>query len=395
MHILHADLRAFVDEELPAAERAAAASHLAACPDCAVRLQAVSAQTLRVSQRLAVLAPSPADAPAPAHAAHQQLQYRQRKDGIPMLKSLAARRPLWAGLAAVAALAVLFSFAPVRAWAGQFLGLFRVQQIRVLPLDTTGLSALADNATLSEQISQLFADNVTILHEPASPVTVSSLEAASQMAGFTVRGLSAGGAQTTITVRDGLAFQVVPDRARAQAILNEAGRADLQLPASLDGAAIRVDVPTGVTIAYGQCPLDSEAAVESGLDPDRPTGRSSFRSCVLFAQVPSPTVTAPPDLNVAELAELALQFVGLSPEEAREFSATVDWTSTLVVPLPRQAAAYALVEIDGVSGTLVYQQRDPAVEQFYVLMWVKDDVVYALQAFGRRADVLALANSVR
>ena len=396
MHVTHAELRAYLDEELPAAQRARAAEHLAACPDCRTRLTGVREQARRVEARLAALAPGQNEVPTAATFDQHRLQYRHRKDGMSMLKSLFAKRSVWAGLAAVAALAVAFSFAPVRAWAGQFLGLFRVQQIQVLPLDTTGLSALVDNATLSEQISMLFSESVTIQREPGEPVVAASAEEASALAGFPVRVLAAGAVQNTITVRDGMAFEVVADRDQAQAILDEAGRSDLQLPEALDGATIAVDVPTGATIAYGECP--SGGTVETVMDYDaaeRPTNRGSFRSCVLFAQIPSPTVNAPAHLDVAQLAEIGLQFVGLSAEEARDFSQTVDWTSTLVIPLPREAAAYEQVEVDGVTGTLVYEQRGPAAEQFYMLMWVKDGIVYGLQAFGLRGEVLALANSIQ
>jgi anti-sigma factor RsiW len=397
MHVTHADLRAFLDEELPAAERARAAEHLAGCPDCRVRLTGVAEQAQRVQARLATLAPGAAEVPQPAHLFRSQIQNRQRKDGVSMVKSIFARRSVWAGLAAVAALAVAFSFAPVRAWAGQFLGLFRVEQIQVVSLDTSGLGALAENATLSEQISQLFADNVNVVHEPANPVVVASLDEASAMTGFTVRTLSAGSVRSVITVRDRMAFEVTADRDRAQAILDEAGRSDLVLPESLDGATVSVEVPTGATVAYGECPTGTEA--EFAYDPDspaeRPTGRGSFRSCVLFAQIPSPTVNAPADLDVGQLAEVALQFAGMTAEEAHDFSQTVDWTSTLVVPLPREAAAYEQVQVDGVTGTLVYEQRASNAEQMYMLMWVKDGVVYGLQAFGLRGEVLALANSVR
>lgn len=397
MHVTHADLRAYLDEELPTADRARTAAHLEGCPDCRVRLNGVAEQAARVQARLATLAPDMADAPQSAHAARLQVFDRQRKDGVFMVKGLVARRSVWAGLAAATALAVAFSFAPVRAWAGQFLGLFRVERIQVVQLDTSGLSALADNATLAEQISLLFSDSVRIVHEPADPVVVASAAEASERAGFPVRLLSAGSVQSVITVRDGMAFEVTADRARAQGILDEAGRSDLVLPEALEGATIAVDVPTGATVAYGECPTGTQA--EFGFDPDdtaeRPTSRGSFRACVLFAQIPSPTVNAPADLNVAELAEIALQFVGMSAEEASEFSQTVDWTSTLVVPLPREAAAYEQVAVDGVTGTLVYEERGTTAEQFYMLMWVKDGIVYGLQAFGLRGEVLALANSVR
>ncbi len=391
MHVSHADLRAHADGELSNTRAAALVAHLAECPDCRVRLVAVNKQAARVQARLAALAPTRQEAPQPAQRARQAIQVRQRKDGNTMWKSLMARRSLWAGLATVAVLAMAFSFAPVRAWAGEFLSLFRVEQIAVVPIDITGLSSLNGDQNLAEQISQLFAESVNVTKQPGEPVTADSADAASQLAGFTVRGLSAASGAATYLVQDGAAFDVTLDRARAQAVLDAAGRSDLQLPASLDGAQISVEIPTAVTVAYGGCHSTNSGEFET----DAAHGNwDDHNTCVMLAQVPSPSVNAPPDLNVAALAELGLQFTGMSADEAHAFSQTVDWTSTLVVPIPRNAASYEQVSVDGVTGTLIYRPADDGVPQRYVLMWVKDGIIYALSAYGDSAAALTLAATI-
>ncbi len=392
MHVSHVDLRAHADGELPEPERAVVIHHLAECPDCRVRLTAVTQQAARAETRLAALAPTAQEAPRPARLARQDIRERQRKDGQGMLKSIFGRRPVWAGVATVAVLAVAFSFAPVRAWAGEFLSLFRVKQIAVVPIDITRLSNLNGDQNLAEQISQLFADTVNVTKQPGDPVVAASAAEAGQLAGFTVRVLGGPGTEPIFTVQDGAAFEVTLDRARAQTILDAAGRSDLQLPSSLDGAQISVDIPTAVTVAYGGCPTSD---LES-IDAEPAEGdRAALRTCVMLAQVPSPTVDAPPDLDLAALAELGLQFTGMSADEAHAFSQTVDWTSTLVVPIPRNAADYEQVSVDGVTGTLIYRAADDGVPQRYVLMWVKDGIIYALSAYGDTAQALDLANTIQ
>jgi hypothetical protein len=297
---------------------------------------------------------------------------------------------VWAGLAAVLALTVAFSFAPVRTWAGQFLGLFRVQQIQLLPLDTTMLSNLHGEGTLAEQVSRMFSDSVKITREPGEPVAAASAAEASELAGFNVRLLAAAEGEPRITVQDGAAFEVVLDRERAQALLNEAGRGDLQLPESVDGATLRVDIPAGATVEYGVCPSGTEGEFVS----DGPADWDVLTTCVMLAQVPSPSVEAPPDLDVAQLAELGLQFTGMSSEEAAAFSQSVDWTTTLVLPLPSHAGDYRPVTVDGVSGNLIY--RGPGeVPARYLVLWVKDGVVHALSGFGQPDEGIALANSIQ
>lgn len=392
MHVSHADLRAHADGELPETQRAAVDGHLAACPDCRVRLTAVTAQAARVQATLAALAPAAYEAPRPARLVRQDLQARQRKDGQGMLKQVFARRPVWAGLTMVAVLAVAFSFAPVRAWAGEFLSLFRVQQIAVLPIDITRLGNLNGDQNLAEQISQLFAENVTVTKEPGDTVVAASAAEAGQIAGFTVRSLSGPGTEAIYTVQDGAAFEVTLNRAQAQAILDAAGRSDLQLPAELDGAQIGIEIPTAVTAAYGGCPTGD---LEDYAGAPAEGGWAERRTCVMLAQVPSPTVNAPPNLDVAALAELGLQFTGMSEAEAQAFSATVDWTSTLVVPIPRYAVDYEQVTVDGVSGTLIYNAANEEGPEHYLLMWVKDGIIYALSGYGGAADAKQLAGTLQ
>lgn len=299
-------------------------------------------------------------------------------------------RPVWAALTAVAVLAASLAFEPVRAWAGQFLGLFRVQQITVLPVDTTGLTALNDDQSLATRLGEMFSSAVKITREPQPTRLAASAEEAGQTAGFTVR-LPQGRAPYQIAVQSGSAFEITVDRDQAQAILDEAGRSDLQLPASLDGARISVDIPDGVSTSFGDCPsLDLGAEAERDRIP-----WNRVRTCVILAQIPSPTVVTPPDLDVAQLAEIGLQFIGMSAEDAHDFSQTVDWTSTLVVPIPQNAASVEQVSVDGVTGTLLYRAPDDGWPARYTLLWVKDGIVFALTGFDDPQAGLDLANSLK
>ncbi len=389
-HISHADLRAYFDRELPAARQAEAEQHLGGCPDCRVRLAAVAERAALVGTRIASLEPQRLEAPRPVAVAMAQFKQKQRKDKVPMFKKIFSKRPVWAGLSAVLVLAMAFSLAPVQAWASNFLGLFRVQQVQVLPIDTTQLSSLSNDSSLVKQISQLFSDSVTVSRKPGQPVVVANAAEASKAAGFNVRLLSAGQGSPRLTVQDGTAFEVVLNRQRAQAVLDQAGRSDLQLPASMDGATISVDVPTGVTAAYGNCPVPQASGDGQGPSKNITLGR--YSDCVLFAQMPSPTVNTPPNLNVAQLAEIGLQFTGMSAAEAHQFSQSVDWTSTLVIPFPRNAGTYQQVSVDGVTGTLI--SRNASGGQ-YSLIWVKSGLLYGLTGNGSSAQATTLAQSIQ
>ena len=106
----------------------------------------------------------------------------------------------------------------------------------------------------------------------------------------------------------------------------------------------------------------------------------TYPDCIIFTQMPSPVVNTPDGLDMAQLAQIGLEFSGMTKEEAAAFTATVDWTSTLVVPIPRNAATYQDVSVDGVTGKLI--QHDSEYAKEYMLLWVKDGMVYSITGSG-------------
>ncbi|MBL8055474.1 MAG: hypothetical protein JNK29_02185 [Anaerolineales bacterium] len=381
-HLTDGQLRAHLDAELAAAD----ARHLAGCPHCQARLAELAARQTALAARFAALAP-PADDPAlAARPALARFQRRfQPQEKVSMFKSLFRQtlRPLWTTLAVAAVLAGALAFEPVRAWAGQFLGLFRVQQVTVLPVDTTGLEALAGDQALANQISQMMANSVTVLREPGEPQAAADAAAASQLAGFAVRLPANRTDLAQLQVQQGGAFEFTVERGLAQDLLNEMGRTDLTLPATLDGAVISVDIPAGVSAAYGDCPA-----------PNAEGSRARrYAQCLIFTQMPSPSIATPPDLDVAELAAIGLQLTGMTAEQAREYTAAVDWTSTLVIPIPRNGAEYHPVTVDGVTGYLIQRPADDAPQ--FALVWTKAGVLYAVGGLGSNSAVaLDLANAL-
>jgi len=160
----------------------------------------------------------------------------------------------------------------------------------------------------------------------------------------------------------------------------------------VDGATISVSVPKAVTAAYGNCPQPtSRDAAEANT---RKVTFGAFGNCTLLAQLPSPTVDTPPDLNISQLAEIGLQFTGMSAADAHQLSQSVDWTSTLVIPFPSNAGTYAQVSVDGVTGTLISRTgRGPGGQ--YSLIWVKSGILYGLTGNGTSEQALALAQSIQ
>lgn len=309
-----------------------------------------------------------------------------------MFRKLFASPLVRYGVPALLVLTMIFAFPGARAFASQLLDLFRVQQVAVVPIDVTGLGELNGNDAIAEKISQLISDSTTITKEPGDPVDAKDTNQASELAGFTVRA-PAGMEPSRIRVSSGAAFTLTVNGDKAQALLNEAGRDDLVLPESIDGAEISVDIPGGVNLAYGTCP--SPDARE--YDPDDQESRiqlsADYSDCVMFVQIPSPTVIAPPSIDVPQLAQMALEFTGMKSEEAQALTESIDWTSTLVIPIPRYNSTYEEISVDGVTGTLIQQSYGSDPE--YLLLWVKDGIIYAIS--GQSSDAqpaVEIANSL-
>ena len=140
----------------------------------------------------------------------------------------------------------------------------------------------------------------------------------------------------------------------------------------MDGSTVAVHAPKLVRMTYGDC---------SG-------------NCIVFAQTPSPTVSVPPSLNIAALAEAGLQLAGMSAAEAHQFCQTVDWSSTLVIPVPQNGSSYRTVSVDGVDGTLIEESAHGNRPGGYALIWVKNSIVYSLGGKGQPDKALAAAASL-
>lgn len=403
MHITDSSLRAYLDQQLPDLEpgqldgRGRIENHLQDCPDCRDRLAELTALASQVNLHLAALNPAPAEAPRPASLALRQ--FNQKETSL-MFKIFSKRnlRPMWVTIAVIAALAVALTFQPVQALAASFLGLFRVQQVVILPINSNTIQNLQNNQDVSKAISQLFSDSVKVTRPATPPQQVADAATASKLAGFEVRQWKDSTLSSTITVSSGQAFTFTVNRDRAQQILTALGNKTLQLPKTIDGAQISVDIPSGVSTAYGDCPIrrsdKQSAGAAAPTETAQPTATPS--ECLVLLQIPSPTVNAPSSIDPAQLAAIGLQALGMNADQAKSFSQKVDWSTTLVIPIPTGEVTYQDVQVDGGSGyVLAPVQGSSSANARYSVVWVKNGVIYSVAGTGGPAQGLAVANDLQ
>jgi hypothetical protein len=429
MHTHEGTLRAYLDGELNEQAGAAVAAHLRECTTCRLQLESLASRASAASQHLQSLAPhavppgTASELPAPAPVALSRLHMRlanqqgesvsqdrpslrQSEGGfVEMFKQVfnSRYRAVVAGLAAMFVVALLLTLAPVQAAASQFLGLFRIRKFAVVSINPAAMQSLDK---VGGQIDQLLSDSVTFAKQPGTPVAAASVAEATQKAGIAVRLPSAATSAPHLVVQDGVNATVKVDLARIRAILELAGRSDIKLPDALDGKTVEFSVPPSVLAEY-DC--------GSGLQPDQgapmpeliqpgnvmrprlapmPSPRAA---CVTLVQLASPTVKAPPGADISQVGEALLQLLGLTPPEAEHFAQTIDWSSTLVIPLPTDAASFRDVTVDGAQGVLI--QSNPRSSggpntTHYTLFWEKSDMVYSLSGTGDASRGVELANSL-
>lgn len=384
-------LAAYADGALTAAEQAALTEHLAGCPACRAALADHQAQSQAVAASLSALdpisTPSPAQALArfrtetqPARAlwgsrgslwgslrrniamTHQPAYMPPHRNGM--------WRPLAVGAAAVICLALLFSFAPVRQVAADFLGLFRVRKFAVIPLDQQQTDRLE---ALLQQTDTGVLGEPQFTREEGPEQAVGDATQATSLAGYGVRTpskLSGNAVLEKFTVQAGPAMHYEIDRTTLEAVLRAAG-------ARIDGLPQTDKLTFDVDIA-------SITRQQYWLGLNR----------LELMQVPSPEVDLPEGIDPVTLAETAFLFLGMPAEDAGRMAASIDWTSTLVIPLPAQAAQAREVSVDGVTGLLI-ESVDNARKNS-ALLWERNGILYFLS--GTNVDqklLLDVADSLQ
>jgi hypothetical protein len=260
--------------------------------------------------------------------------------------------------------------------------LFRVEQVRVVQVDP---EALPGELESSSQLEQMFTDYVQIESE-GEPQEVASAEEATALTGIPVHLPSEIEGEPKLVVQPGGHMEFIVDLELVQAVLNDIDRSDIVLPQELDGATVELDISPSVTAGYGEC---DERAIED-FDPDDRPHALPETNCTLLLQIPSPSFSAPPGLDVSQIGEAYLQILGMTKEEAASFAQNVDWATTFVIPIPRYSAEHQDVTVDGVNGTLVQTRYGNE----YVLIWVKDGMLYALSGAGDGASALGIAETL-
>lgn len=357
-------LRAYLDGEL-VQEQAKTEEHLAGCGRCREKLARLRQVAASAESRLAAVSLDQAGLDASQALARVWDRGQvdrtsiHRRDGIMGKKN---RRAVASGALVLALLIGVFSLAPGRALARQFLSIFRVRKFAVVQISP-------DQARL-ERLGQELQDNLfidgpeVIADEPV--VQVASWEEARRVAGFEVR-------MPQVLADSALQFEVK-------------GRTELRLPFQREGLVSLLQLAGMDT---NSVPDDWEQGEIRATAPAMAYIKGDDLEVI---QVKEPGIEYPDGLNPQMVGEAGLILLGLDPKDAKDISARIDWTSTLLLPIPADIATFEETRVAG-EQAIFLRSSEPSHHAVF-LLWEKGGTLYLISGHRSLEGMVEAAESM-
>ena len=290
----------------------------------------------------------------------------------------------WITLVIVGVLAVSLSFPQVRVVANSFLGLFRVEQIEAVDVGISLENLPQEMETRFSAVDNIIGDQL-VIDKKVQPIEVGKISEANELAGFHARMPSIPTGDTRIHFNEASTIRLVIEQEKWQGLLESMGYDDFVIPASADGAEVTFNVPAAVVVSIGDCEFNEIDEVK--------LAHPETENCTVFLQSRTPTIEAPPGVDINKAGQILLQALGMTADEAEAFSATVNWATTLVVPVPSDID-YQTVPVEGVDGIFL-EDRYSSGKSAYTLIWLKDGMLHALIGDGTLAEALHSVGSLK
>ncbi len=313
--------------------------------------------------------------PAPEFSHSLRERLRRQEEG----EADEPRRVRWAALLApallVAALTSVILFPSVRASAQAFLDLFRVRNFTAVSVSPDRMKQLEDG---NLDLKSLIGDRVKTVSEPGPLQVVASPALAGAAAGMIVKVpgvLPAGLKADTVAWRGAGEVQITADVARLRRLLESLDIQDVAVPMAIDGQTIDLKAP----------PMVQQRFVAGAARAE-------------LMQSRSPEVALPTGVDLAQLGTIGLRILGLDATEAQRLAHSIDWRSTMLIPVPGNVGSFRQVEVGGHSGLLVTLSgttESGRTREGAVLLWSQDDMVFGLEGNLSSEDLLQMANSLR
>lgn len=345
---LQETLLRYLDGELTTAERQMVEERLKENADLRNMLAELERQVAHVDAALSMLAPTHE---VNAQNALQRMYQREVQEKRNRMNNRTRR------IAAIAAVAIVLAgslaLAPVRAFASDLLAVFRVERFVVVNVDDARVEELQAAFESLESEELIFGETETI-REAGEPVEVGSIADAEAQVGISLRTPEGYGEPSNIAVDGASQTTITPDVEAMRQVYSAVGLDPEILPAEIDGQTFEVIKEPTAYMTYE-------------------TEDNSF----VLMQSEAPTTIVPDGVDTDALAIAVLQLLGMSESEAQTMAASIDFSTTLLLPIPTSDVELVReVSVDGTTGIMFEGDWDEETRgQGAMLMWQKNGVV--------------------
>jgi hypothetical protein len=272
--------------------------------------------------------------------------------------------------------AAAFAVPSVRAAAQAFLDMFRVVHFAAVPVGSEVLQRLHSNEL---DLQHLLGDQVQVSQDSRTSTAYATPAEAGAAAGFHVfvptwMPVGWDAQAPTVEVLPAKNMRVTANAARLQRTLAALDIDDVAVPQGLDGQSATIRISPAVVVRWQR-----EAQT------------------LQLLQSPSPQVDFPAGTDLAALGEIGLRVLGLSRNDAYRFAQSIDWRTTLLVPVPANVASFREVTVRGGAGLLL-ELADTGGRRHRagaVLLWSDGAKVFALRGTLASAELLEMAQSMQ
>ena len=415
-------LRAYLDDELGAAEQERIATHLAGCAACEARVATLRADASAVATALAAWPSAPDASPAaerertaralatfqarlreqgatgqyerttPTGATKEQ---RRTKEWLPtMIGRLSQlitprRRPAFAAVTILAIVGLLLTLSPVQSLASGLVQQFRVRQFAAVTIRVPAMTTVpqprdltdAEKTQIMQAVSSLGTLDTNATPASAREVTRAEAEAffrqnykgsgprlpqtlPADLAGLPARYGVVDATSTKYNLNAAVASQYL-------GLINSRELNALNLPAT-GTLSFGLDVPAAVGVAYGD-------------------ERNGFA----IVQLASPVLSLPDEIDVEAFRAAVLAMPNIPQETKDQLRNVKDWRSTLILPVPQDAEVSNPEIGTGPLGAIkipalqIVDGQDPS--RGSLLLWQHDGMLYAVGGHLTPAQAQAIA----
>ena len=370
-------LQAYLDGEATTEEKHLVEKHLAACSSCRGVLKQLEENNNFVSLQMTTYKKQfeRMEPVVDSGSVLQLCKGNKNKKGVFAL--LGRYKKLAVAAAAAACIGVMFSFAPVRSAAADFLTLFRVQKVETSSISVEELNQIQQ--VFYNESAKLDIDNFgSVENKQTGEQRQVKWEEAASFLSFDPRQPS--------YMPDGLAFN-------PSLSVEPANKIEFTLNVK--------NVNTVIEHLGGQYPLP--AALEGRsfglnfhevLQAHADAGQGDTYRNLRLLQTRSPEVTVPENVDVTAVRKAILEMPMIPNETKQKLASLSDWQNTLYIPSPDSGTAEELT-INGSSGVFIKEDWGNG-RKHSLLIWQDSGVLFVIDGTNlERGEIVKVAESLK